>query len=307
MTEIKTTGWGTGRWRQLLGIALIWATMCWLAVIAAAVSQRGQGRVSEQAWDYRAAMKQVAERFAGREGVVLHIGDSITYANPYSQWARGGKGKTKHDQEVLAWMHTGQKDDTDGWFLASDDAGRGRSHTAASGIKADQLRKGGFRKLPSFARLLSQYKPQMIVLMIGTNDVSSGRSVNNFTKDLEAMIDEALQQGTICILSTIPPHPRKTELGQQYNDAIRKIGRQRSLPLIDFEQEILKRQPDRWNGTLLGKNDVHPSSKIELPGGRKIGSKDKPTEANLRQVGYLLRGWLSVQKIAEVKANVLDR
>jgi len=44
--------------------------------------------------DYAQAMRKVAARFTGKEGVVLHIGDSITYANPYSAWARGGKGKT---------------------------------------------------------------------------------------------------------------------------------------------------------------------------------------------------------------------
>jgi hypothetical protein len=31
-----------------------------------------------------------------------------------------------------------------------------------------------------------------------------------------------------------------------------------------------------------------------------------PTPANLRESGYLLRGWLSVQKLAEVKRRVID-
>ncbi len=44
--------------------------------------------------DYAPAMGQVAAHFKGQEGVVLHLGDSITYANPYSQWARSGRGKT---------------------------------------------------------------------------------------------------------------------------------------------------------------------------------------------------------------------
>ena len=31
-----------------------------------------------------------------------------------------------------------------------------------------------------------------------------------------------------------------------------------------------------------------------------------PTEANLRECGYLLRGWLSVRKVVAVKASVID-
>jgi len=33
--------------------------------------------------DYTDAMKKVAAKFTGKEGVVIHLGDSITYANQY--------------------------------------------------------------------------------------------------------------------------------------------------------------------------------------------------------------------------------
>ncbi len=50
-----------------------------------------------QSWDYAAdPMKKVAADFHGRPGVVLHVGDSITYSNPYGQWALGtGEGRTE--------------------------------------------------------------------------------------------------------------------------------------------------------------------------------------------------------------------
>ncbi len=73
------------------------------------------------------------------------------------------------------------------------------------------------------------------------------------------------------------------------------------MPLIDYEAEILARRPKDWNGTLLGKNDVHPTAEHG-----KINAASAPTEENLRSSGYLLRGWLSVRKIAEVKQRVLD-
>ena len=68
-------------------------------------------------WDYVAPMKKVAATFRGKEGVVIHVGGSMTIANPYGTWARGGKGKTPADVAVLKWMHTDAKDKTDGWWL----------------------------------------------------------------------------------------------------------------------------------------------------------------------------------------------
>src|ERR1043165_4800254 len=86
--------------------------------------------------DYAEAMKKVAAQFTGKEGVVLHLGDSITYANPYGGWAKYGKGKTPADVAVLKWMHCGANDDTDGWFLASVDRPGGQSETAKGGIRS---------------------------------------------------------------------------------------------------------------------------------------------------------------------------
>lgn len=64
-------------------------TVCWLPALA-----RARHAPLRETWDYVAPMKKVASRQQGREGVVLHVGDSITYANPYGQWARAGRGKT---------------------------------------------------------------------------------------------------------------------------------------------------------------------------------------------------------------------
>jgi hypothetical protein len=254
-----------------------------------------------QLWDYTKAMGRVAQQFHGRPGVVLHVGDSITYANPYSQWAVAGAGRTEDDLDLLGWMHQGANDDTDGWWLCRVDLPGGRSHTACGGMRLDELLAGGRGGLPSLAKLLEKYKPQLVVLMIGTNDVSAGRPVNAYRADLERAVDRMLGQGVICILSTIPPHPGRPDLARSYNDAIRAAARARELPVIDYEAEILKRRPDDWNGTLLQKNDVHPTAD---QGGARPTSE--PTAENLRDSGYLLRGWLSVRKIGEVKRTVLD-
>ena len=84
------------------------------------------------------------------------------------------------------------------------------------------------------------------------------------------------------------------------NDGLRGLTKKYNLPLIDYEKEILLRRPQDWNGTLLNKNDAHPSA-----GDGKVNSSAEPTEENLARSGYLLRGWLSVKKIGEVKRTVL--
>jgi lysophospholipase L1-like esterase len=257
----------------------------------------------KQDWEYAEAMQKVAAKFKGKPGVVLHVGDSITHANPYGQWARFGKGQSDEDKAALKWMHSGADDDTDGWFLARfDHPDGGRSHTAAGGMRADELLAGGKQKLPSLAELLKKYQPQMVVLMIGTNDVAQGRKTETYLADVDKAVSTILDSGAICILSTIPPYYGRPELSAKYNDGLRELAKKHRLPLIDYEQEILLRRPQDWNGTLLNKNDAHPSA-----GDGKVNSSAEPTEENLSKSGYLLRGWLSVKKVGEVKRAVLDK
>ncbi len=275
-----------------------------LTVLPPAEKLRAEEKPLPQSWDYAAAMKKVAGQFHGNPGVVLHVGDSITYSNPYGQWPRFGQGKTAEDKAVLTWMHAGADNDSDGWWLARfDHPAGGRSYTACGGLRADELLAGGKQGMPSLSDLLDQYKPQVVVLMIGTNDATAQRPINAYRADVTKAVDLMLRQGIICILCTIPPHPQRTDAAKAYNEELRKLAKDREIPLIDFEKEILTRRPgNEWNGTLLEKNDVHPTVGVN-----GVSTASEPTADNLKKSGYLLRGWLSVRKIAEVKRTVLDK
>ena len=274
-------------------------------LLLAATHSVAQETPLPQEWDYAAAMRAVAARGLAsnppaRPGVVLHVGDSITYANPYGAWATHGEGHTPDDDAALKWMHAGARDDTDGWYLAAfDHPAGGRSHTAAGGARIDELLTGGKAGLPSLKELLDRYRPQAVVLMAGTNDASAGRTVNDFSRDMETAVDLMLARGVVPILSTLPPHPHRADLARSYNQSLRRLARDRHLALIDFEREILARRPDDWNGTLLQKDDVHPTAT-----NGPTTPASPPTRENLRASGYLLRGWLSVRKIAEVQRTV---
>ena len=78
-----------------------------------------------------------------------------------------------------------------------------------------------------------------------------------------------------------------------------KLARARKIPIIDLHGEFVTRAPDgAWKTQLLGSDGVHFTH--ELSGG-------PPTLENLAKCGYLLRCWLSVQKLKEIKSKVLEK
>jgi hypothetical protein len=277
-----------------------------LSAVTGCRAEEGEGQavssVKQETWDYAPAMREVAARFDGSEGVVLHLGDSITYASPYTAWARGGRGKTLQDEAILRWSHCGEENDLDGWWLAHVDLPGGRSYTAAGGVRSDQYIAGGHHGLPPLAEIIGKYDPQIAIVMLGTNDAWQGHPVERYLPNMESIVSQLTENGTIVILSTIPPLIVNPELAQQYNGALWKLAEQRNLPVIDYYGEILARRPDMtWDGTLLEKGDPHPTASRA-----GVTPESEPTPENLRESGYLLRGWLSVRKLAEVKERVLD-
>ena len=250
-------------------------------------------------WDYVASMKKVAARFKGKEGVVMHVGASDTIANPYTTWARLGKGRSPEDEAVLKWMHTDAKDKTDGWWLCRMELVSHRAYTAESGLQSSMLFDGGKLGLPPLARMLADYKPRIVVLEVGIYEVEEKRSLADYRKNMAKALDMILAQGAIPIVTTEPPVKAQLETSKAYNEALRDLARERGLPLIDLEQEILQRRPDDWYGTLM--------TRMHLTATRAgVNRASEPTATNLGESGFLLRGWLTVQKIGEVKRRVLD-
>ena len=259
---------------------------------------RASGPLHE-GWDYLGPMKKVAARFRGQEGVVIHVGGSMTIANPFGTWARSGKGKEPEDEAVLKWMHTDKKDKSDGWWLCRTEVEPYRAHTAESGLKSAMLHDGGKRGLPPLAKLLDRYQPRMVTIECGIYDIEDGVPLDDYRKNMARALDLILERGAIPILNTIPPFKAQLEKARQFNETLRRLAKERSIPIIDLEQEILTRRPDDWFGTLM--------KRIHLTANEAGGNPAaEPTVANLHKSGYQLRGWLTVRKIAEVKRRVLD-
>ena len=249
-----------------------------------------------ETYDYTAAAKKVASNFHGTPGVFLQLGDSITYANQNTAWARG-EGLNEKEKAFVAWSHGGKHNDTDGWYLASVDVPSGRSHTAASGVRADQYLAGGKGGLPALAEIIKKYQPQLALYMLGTNDISANRPADKYIADVEKTIDLLEASGAVVILSTLPPYRGKSKEVEAYNTKLRDLAKRRQLPCLDLFAEMKARAGDQMEQAYLGKDGIHLShDKARGPANAE----------NLASCGYLLRCYLAVHKGIEVKEKVFD-
>lgn len=240
-------------------------------------------------------------------GKVLQVGDSMTFSFAYGVWARTGSGHTVDDQAIISWMHADTNDGNNGWnwssqgITAVNNAGWGSSYVG---------------NIPSDARFNDA---QFAVIMFNVPD---GNDPSNLSI-VQQRVNEFIAAGIMPILSTIPPRipdPNfdfNTVLAIPYNAALRNFAQANSLPIIDYYEEILLRRPGTsWIYSLIGYealgDGVHPSAGINgydsesnpyADGGDAMTHTTGDAALNS---GYLLRTWLTVQKIKEIKQKVID-
>lgn len=276
-------------------------------------------------------------------GFVLQIGDSITHSYPFAMWPRGGAGKTASDADVIAWARVASwgannfdVTQKNGWYLAAADTTSQRGLTSSSGLTLQEFFLGccnGGPAMPASSDPVSARSivadptysgnlqidtvvsafndAQFAVVMLGTNDPGNAQNIANLT----TIVDKLEAQHIVPILSTIPPRGDgfPNDVVVQFNEAVTNLALTRTLPLIDYYQEIVLRRPGTtWLGTLISSDGVHPTwegagfapdSDPYLPGGDPATHLTGEAAAN---VGYLLRSWLVVQKLKEVKQYVID-
>jgi hypothetical protein len=137
--------------------------------------------------------------------------------------------------------------------------------------------------LPPLERLLDDYKPQIVVLEVGIYEADEERPLAEYRKNMGKALDLILERGAIPIATTAPPIKAHPNSSVAYNEALRDLARERGLPLIDIEQEILQRRPDDWYGTLM--------TRMHLTASRAgVSPSSEPMASNLRESGFLLRG-----------------
>ena len=251
----------------------------------------------EPAWV--APMKQVHAKFTGKKGTFAQFGDSITvtmaYWSPlqYEHKNLDSAGKTAFDV-VSSYM---LKDCWDKW--KGPDFGSNGSMTIRW---ADE----------NVDRWIKKLNPEVVLIMFGTNDINQLK-IEEYEAKTRSVVKRCLDNGSIVILSTIPPRSGKLDQARQFSDVIKKISTDMKVPLVDFFDECLKRRPDDWDGTLakfndgnkdvyqvptlISKDGVHPSNPKQFSG--DYG------EEGLRSNGFVLRNYLTLIAYADVIQKTL--
>lgn len=256
------------------------------------------GDIKTDNWNWAAEMKKVAKNYKGEKGKVVPLGDSITYANQASVWAMRGEGRKSKEKAICKWMNADKQDKSNGWWLASNDQPSGRSWTAASGITSGEYLKGGKCGMPSLDGILKEHNPQVALILLGTNDLRAKVPKKDYLKNMETIYEKCLENGTIPVVQSVPPTNWADEKDVlDYNEGLYKLAKKMKLPFVDVYGEFVSRQPGgAWLGTLISKDGAHPTGELAV---------GPANDDNLKKCGHLLRCWLLVNKVIEVKKKAL--
>lgn len=237
-------------------------------------------------------MRQVHGKSEGEQGVFAHFGDSITYSMAYFAPLQYVDKSELPPAARDAWnvMDDYMREACYRW--KGPDKGNYSGQTAAWALK-------------NVERWVSTLKPEVALIMFGTNDIRRG-GVEDHGQDLRALVQQCLDRGVVVILSTIPPMHGMEDKVKRTVQLQRQIAAELKVPLVDFYAHVINRRPDDWDGslpqfdgcsqwevpTLISRDGVHPSNPQQW--------KNDYSEEGVCRNGYVLRSYLTLMAYAEV-------
>lgn len=243
-------------------------------------------------------MRETHAKFTGKPGTLALFGDSITHSLAF--WAPLESAPKNLPADVAKAL------DTVKMYMLGDCWRKWRG--GAYGNEGGQTAKWAEDNIDGWLKKLN---PECAVIMFGTNDLTRSDD-KSYDKQMRAVVEKCLKNGTVAILTTIPPRAGQEEKAKTFAEIARKIATDFKLPLVDYHAEILKLRPDDWNGTLpkfkefakdvyqaptlVSGDGVHPS----YPAKHADYSPDA-----LKHNGYQLRTVLTLRAYADVIARVL--
>jgi hypothetical protein len=239
--------------------------------------------------DWAAPMKEVHAKFAGKKGVLVKYGDSITFTRAFLcplQW--DAKNVPAELADTLKWLKGYVQKECWNW--------EGAENGCNSGTTADWGLKG-------IDGWLKKHNPEVALIMWGTNETKQSVPKEKYKATMAAIVDKVLANGTVPVLYTIPPRASQggdekvKKVVESYVEAVREIASEKKIPLIDFYQEILTRQPTDFGKTLMG-DELHPSYPEK--------HQNNFSEESLKLSGYTLRNFLTLKMLGEVRKYVLE-
>jgi hypothetical protein len=281
--------------RHLLNMAFRFLAVVWVSC-----NTNAAAATHEQTSDYWVQpMKQVHARFTGEKGTFAHFGDSITvtmaFWTPLAYDPRG-LSATASQSLKLVMSHMKPK-------CWREWKGAEYGNTGMMTIRWAHENVNDW---------LKRLNPEVVLIMFGSNDVGQ-MPVQQYEQKTREVVERCLANGSIVILTTMPPRSGLLEKSRTFADAVKRIAREKKTPLIDYFGEILIRRPDDWDGslpkfkdtpgdeyqapTLICRDGVHPSNP---------GTHQDYSEESLRTNGYVLRNYLTLLAYADVIQKILQ-
>ncbi|MDB5306847.1 MAG: hypothetical protein JWO38_1049 [Gemmataceae bacterium] len=267
----------------------------WLAPVVALVVI-SPARAADPAWV--GPMKTVHAKFTGTPGTLGLFGDSITNSLAFwSGWEFAPKTLDPDQAKDLETVRGHMKADCWRKWRGPEYGNQGRMTIRWADENA--------------GKWLQKLNPEAVVLMFGTNDLGQ-LDAKEYDAKTRAVVGLCLKNGTVVLMTTIPPRSGMLEKAKAFADVQRKVAADLKLPLIDYQAEILKRRPDDWDGTLpkfqefakdvyqvptlIAADGVHPSNPQKF--------SDYSEEA-LKSNGFQLRNHVTLRAYADVIRRVL--
>ena len=248
-----------------------------------------------------APMRTVHAKFTGKPGTLALFGDSITVSQAFwAPLAFAPKNLPEPIARDLAVVKKHMLNECWSQWRGAEYGNEGRKTIEWAEANID--------------RWLKKLNPEAAVILFGTNDLNQ-TDAKTFEQRTRAVIEKCLKNGTVVILTTIPPRAGLEKKSTAFAEVQRKVAADLKLPLIDYHAEIVKRRPDDWNGalakfkpdaakdvyqvpTLISGDGVHPSNPTKF--------RDYSAES-LNTNGYLLRTVLTLDAYAAVSRQVLAK
>lgn len=245
------------------------------------------------------AMREVHARFEGEKGSLALFGDSITVSLAFWAPLEGEpKGLSEDLRQDLRIAKARLLPETWRGQRGSDFGNEGGMTVRWAHENVDAW--------------LKKLNPEVAVILFGTNDLTS-LDVEEYRTKLREVVERCLGNGTVVLLTTIPPRHGLEEKSAAFAQIARDVAKELRVPLIDYAAAIHERRPDDWDGaaetfadpkadvydvpTLLARDGVHPSS----PSGFRTYSED-----DLNRNGFSLRSALTLKAYADVVRGVLE-
>jgi lysophospholipase L1-like esterase len=249
--------------------------------------------------DWVGPMRKAHAKFTGKRGTFALFGDSITVSLAF--WAGLPDNRKKMSAEgkaafKLVDAHM-KKECWRDW--------RGPKY----GNQGSMTIRWAHDNIDTWLKKLN---PETALIMFGSNDLTSV-PLEEYEKKLRIVTKKCIDNGTVPIISTIPPRSGMLAKSRQYAEAVRRVARELNVPLCDYFAECLKRRPDDWDGaaakwkgfdnyqvpTLIARDGVHPSNPSRYNGDY--------SEEGLKSSGYVLRNYVSLLSYAEVIRRVYQK